>query len=53
MGKAGGAGTIVKHITLTFDDDTNLPNIFPLPQNGVPVTGTNRSTQFYPIQNFP
>jgi uncharacterized delta-60 repeat protein len=49
MGHVGGSGTIVKHITLTFDDAATNS----LPQNGVPVTGTNKPTQFYPIQNFP
>jgi uncharacterized delta-60 repeat protein len=49
MGHAGGSGTIVKHITLTFDDTVTNS----MPQNGAPVTSTNKSTQFYPLPNFP
>ena len=49
MGKVGGSGTIVKHITLTFDDAAATS----LPQSTVPVSGTNKPTQFYPVPNFP
>jgi hypothetical protein len=49
MGKVGGAGIQVKHITLIFDDNAATS----LPQNGVPVSGTNKPTQYGTIPNFP
>jgi hypothetical protein len=49
MGHVGGSGTIVNHLTLTFDDAATNS----LPHNGVPASGTNKPTQFFPIPNFP
>ena len=49
MAHAGGNGIIVNHVTLTLDDAATNS----LPQNGVPATGTNKPTQFYPVKNFP
>jgi hypothetical protein len=49
MGHVGGSGAIVNHVTLTFDDAATNS----LPQNGPPVTGTNKPTQYGIRPNFP
>ena len=44
-----GGGFSVTNVTLTFDDAvTNT-----LPHNGQITSGTNKPTQFFPVQNFP
>jgi hypothetical protein len=46
-----GSGTKATHLTLTFDDMAT--NSFSLPEFNSLTTGTNKSTQFYPVNNFP
>ena len=41
--------SVANHVTLIFDDAAANS----LPLNGVIVTGTNKPTQNYPVQNFP
>jgi len=48
-----GIGSKATHVTLTFDDASTNASILPLPQYGAILTSTNRSTQFYPVKNFP
>jgi hypothetical protein len=51
MGHVSESGTIIKHVTLTFDDAAT--NSLPVGVNTAPVTSTNKPTQSYPIINFP
>jgi uncharacterized delta-60 repeat protein len=54
MGNVSQSGTIIKHVTFTFDDAA--ANSLPVgTSTATPVTSTNKPTQYYgyPINNFP